>query len=140
MSFHTQWLLAGLLALFVSALAAGSVVFYLVRYRTTHAAQAPYLPTPRGAVALFLSVMASLFYPAVLPGRVSTLGDWQFGWPVSPIARVIGVVLVFACVAACVEAFRRGSWMDRALACASAYFTYIFIHGVFKSYFYSVAA
>lgn len=137
MDFHTEILLEGLGMLLAAMLMAGSVVVLLARYRTTHLAHAQHLPTTRGAVALLLSVVASFFYPAILPGTVSTVGDWEFGWSVSFIARVIGAVLVLACVATFIEALRRGSRMDRAVACASGFFTCALIYGVFRSYFYT---
>src|SRR5262249_51228151 len=138
MSVPTQCLLYGLTALLIATLVSSSAVALLVRYRTTHPAQAHVLPTPRGTAGLLLSILASFLYRGLLPWTVSTLGDWQFRWPVSAVSRVLGVVLVFACVAACIEAFRRGSRIDRAVTCVSAGFTYLFIYEFFESYFYRV--
>jgi len=138
MSFQTRCLLDGLVVLLVATLLGSSAVALLVRYRATHPAQAHVLPTPRGTVAFLIPMLASLLYPGRLPGRVSTLGDWQFGWPVSSVSRVLGAWLILACVAACMEALRRGSRIDRVMACASGIFTYLFIYEVLKSYFYTV--
>jgi hypothetical protein len=137
MGFHTRVLLEGLAMLLIAMLVAGAAVILLVRYRTIRPARAQHLPTARGAVALLLPVVASVLYPAILPGRVATLGDWQFGWSVSPISRIIGVVLMLICIATFIEALRRGSRIDRTVAWASSLFGFVFIYEVFQSYFYT---
>lgn len=97
-----------------------------------------YLPTIRGWVAFLLTFIAKLLYPGMLPPHYSTLGHWQAREPVSTAARIIGVVLIFICVAACVEAFRRGSRPDRVVTCVAVLFTLGLVYEFLKAFFYAV--
>lgn len=97
-----------------------------------------YLPGVRGWIAFLAALLANVFYPGLLPPRYSTLGDWRFREPVSLAARTIGVVFIVACVAACLEAFRRGTRADRVAACIGAYFAFYLVYQFVKSFFYGV--
>jgi hypothetical protein len=69
----------------------------------------------------------------------SSLGDWQSRSDVI-ITRIFGVVLLFVCVAGCVEAFRRGSRLDRCVALLAVLFTVGLAYAVFKTFFYTIVA
>ena len=97
-----------------------------------------YLSTWKVSATLALAVVGSFFIPAAIP-VVSTLGDWQCARPVIVI-RALGVVLVFVCVAGCLEAFRRGSNTDRFLACIASWFSYRLAYEVLRTFFYTIVA
>jgi hypothetical protein len=114
------------------AIDAGGAVAYAARGMTRC------FPRVRGWIAFLAALLASVFYSALLPPRYSTLGDWRYREPVSPAARIIGVILIVGCVAACVEAFRRGTRADRIAACIGACFTFCLVYEFLKSFFYGV--
>jgi hypothetical protein len=97
-----------------------------------------YLPRLRGWTAFLPALLASVCYPGFLPPRYSTLGEWRFRDPVSPVTRMIGAVLIVGCVVACFEAFRRGTRADRVAACLGVYFTFSLAYEFLKSYFYVI--
>jgi hypothetical protein len=76
-----------------------------------------YLPTLRGWAALLLAVPACLLYPLLLPTLyVQSGGSGWYSEPVSTVALVAGGVIVVACFVVSLEAWRRGSRTDRAVA------------------------
>lgn len=97
-----------------------------------------FLPRLRGWVAIIPAMIASFLFPGILPPRYSTLGDWRFRCPVPLWAHIAGGVLVVLCVAACFEAFRRGSRADRVAACVGVYFTLCLFSSFLKSFFYGI--
>jgi hypothetical protein len=65
-----------------------------------------------------------MFFPAVLPARFHQSGGVT--WLVEPASFSqwsLGGLLVLVSVAACVEAFRRGSRPDKVITCVAAVFT-----------------
>jgi thiol:disulfide interchange protein len=89
-----------------------------------------FLPTIRSWLALALAAFAAIVYPMLLPVRfVASGGPIWLAEPVSPTLWVLGGLLAFLCVGACVEAFRRGSRADRVVACIAALLTISFITG-----------
>lgn len=97
-----------------------------------------FLPRLRGWIAVIFPLIASTLYPGMLPPRYSTLGDWRLRWPVPLWAHIAGGVLIVLCVAACFEAFRRGSRADKVAACIGVYFTFCLIYSFLKSFFYGI--
>ena len=89
-----------------------------------------FFPTARGWVALLLPLLGGLLFSAVLPARLieSGVGTWLVK-PVSPSAWSLGGLLILVCVAACVEAFRRGSRTDRIVGVLAAVLTFLFMYG-----------
>src|SRR5450759_361077 len=83
-----------------------------------------YFPTPRGWVALALPLIADFMLLATFPARFieSGVGTW-ISEPVAPSASILSGVLILLCVAACVEAFRRGTRADRIVMCVAALLT-----------------
>jgi hypothetical protein len=79
-----------------------------------------YLPTLRGWVVILLALFAGCFYPAILPPIYVESGvqTWV-SEPVSPMVEALGFVIVVVCFAASIEAFRRGSRPDKAVACVA---------------------
>lgn len=75
----------------------------------------------------------------MLPQRVyvgggeSWWGTFRFTEPVAWSTRVNGVVLLFACVAASVEAYRRGSRADKVASCMALLLTLAFMAQFFSS-------
>jgi hypothetical protein len=84
-----------------------------------------YVPSVRGWVSLLLPLVGGFLFLALLPDRFieSGVGEW-IGGRVPLIAWVSGGLLILVCVAACVEAFRRGSWADRVVAGIAALLTF----------------
>jgi len=87
-----------------------------------------YLPTSRGWAALLTASLGGGIYGFMVPVRYVQSGFGTFlGEPVSPAEWVSGGVLIFLCVAACLEAFRRGSRVDRIVACVAGLLTFLFV-------------
>lgn len=74
---------------------------------------------------MLVPLLGGFLFLASLPDRYveSGVGTW-LGGRISPSAWISGGLLIFLCVAACLEAFRRGSWTDRIIACAAAPLTF----------------
>src|SRR5438445_1934827 len=96
-----------------------------------------YSPTVRGWVALLLPLSGAVLFPALLPARFieSGVGTW-LAEPVSPFAWGLGGLLMLTCVAACVEAVRRGSRTDRVFSCIAAVFSYLLIYEYFDLFMF----
>jgi hypothetical protein len=89
------------------------------------------LPTLRGWVALTLPLLAGLVLLAILPARFieSGVGTWILQ-PVEPSTWILSALMVFLCVAACLEALRRGSRIDKILLVVAIPLTYWLINEV----------
>ena len=96
------------------------------------------LSTMKVSATLLLAALGSFVIPRAIP-VISTLGDLQSPRSVV-IVRVFGVLLVFVCIAGCFEGFRRGSNIDRFLACVAAVFGCLLAYEVFRTFFYTVVA
>jgi bacteriorhodopsin len=91
-----------------------------------------HLPTLRGWAALLIPLVGGLVYLAMLPMRFVESGVGTFiSEPVSRSAWIVGGGLILLCVAACLEAFRRGSRTDRIVLCFAALLTFWLIHEFF---------
>jgi len=91
-----------------------------------------YIPSLRGWIAVLLPLVGGAAYLAFLPMRFVQSGFGTFiSEPVTLPAWIIGGVLVVLCVAACLEAFRRGSRADRIAASFAAILSLWLIHEYF---------
>jgi hypothetical protein len=80
-----------------------------------------HFPTLRGWVAFLLAAFGILYFPVVRPAIIVESGVGTFiAEPVKPVVWIAGAVLIVVCLLASVEAFRRGTWGDKVLACISA--------------------
>ena len=76
-----------------------------------------YLPTLRGWIALLLAAFAVMFYPLIHPAISSDAGvGVSISQPVPMLKRTKAVVLLLLCCAASVEAYRRGSRVDKVVS------------------------
>jgi len=76
-----------------------------------------YLPTLRGWIAFVLSAFAILYFPVLRPALFVESGvGTSVMERVTPTVWVTGAVLIVICLAASVEAFRRGSRADKWFA------------------------
>jgi hypothetical protein len=83
-----------------------------------------YLPTPRGWIAFILSAFAILYFPTLCPALFVESGVGTFVRErVTPTVWVKGAVLIVACLLASIEAFRRGSRVDKWFAGVSVLLT-----------------
>lgn len=91
-----------------------------------------YLPTLRGWLALLLPVVAGFVLLATFPARFieSGVGTW-IQEPVAPLAWVLSGVFIVSCVGACLEAFRRGSRIDRTVLILAVLLTFSLIYQFF---------
>src|SRR6185369_13145614 len=87
-----------------------------------------YMPSVRGWAALLLPLLGGLLFLALIPDRFieSGVGKW-IGGHVSIFGLFSGALLILVSVAACIEAFRRGSAADRVVACIAALLTLLLI-------------
>ena len=75
-------------------------------------------------MALALLLVGGFAFLMMAPVRFVQSGWGEFiGTPVRPSVWIFGGVLIFACVAACVEAFRHGSRGDKIACCIAALLT-----------------
>ena len=83
-----------------------------------------YFPTLRGWIAFLLAAFAILFFPVLRPALLVQSGVGTFlSEPATPAVQVAGAILVIGCLLACVEAFRRGSRVDKVVACIAVLLT-----------------
>ena len=83
-----------------------------------------YFPTLRGWAAFVLSVFAILYFPFLRPALFVESGVGTFVMErVTPTVWVTGAVLIVVCLIASVEAFRRGSRVDKWFAGISVLLT-----------------
>ena len=83
-----------------------------------------YVPTLRGWLALILPLLGGFSFLAMLPARFIQSGWGEFiAAPIAPSVCLFGGALGLVCVAACVEAFRRGSLADRVVCCVGSLVT-----------------
>src|SRR5260221_3041178 len=85
---------------------------------------ARYIPCVRGWFAVLLPLLGGFLFLALIPDRFieSGVGKW-IGRRVSLLEWLAGGLLIFVSVAACFEAFRRGSMADRVIACIGTLLT-----------------
>jgi hypothetical protein len=84
-----------------------------------------YFPTARGWAALLIPLVGGFLFLLSLPNRfIASRAGGFFGGPVSPLAWVLGGLVIFLSAAACIEAFRRGCWTDRIIACLATLLTF----------------
>lgn len=81
-----------------------------------------YLPSVRGWIAIALSVFARLVYPMILPPR--DVYEWKLYGKVSAAAWILGVLAIILCFSACLEAIKRGSPNDKAVALIGGLITF----------------
>jgi hypothetical protein len=85
-------------------------------------------------VAFLVAVFALFFYPMIRPVIYVESGVGRsLAEPLSPSVIATGAVLLLICFAACLEAFRRGSRMDKILACVALLVTMLFMAEFLKS-------
>jgi len=83
-----------------------------------------YFPTLRGWIAFLLAAFAILFLLWLRPALLVQSGVGTFrSEPVTWVVRVKGAILVIVCWLASVEAFRRGSRLDKILSCVATLLT-----------------
>jgi hypothetical protein len=83
-------------------------------------AMTQYFPSLRGWVSLFLAACAFSCFPYLRPAIHIDSGVGTFlAEPVAPLVYITGAFLIFVCLLASVEAFRRGSRPDKVFACGS---------------------
>lgn len=83
-----------------------------------------HFPTLRGWIAFVLAAFAILYFPVLRPALAVVSGRGTFLIePVTPFVWVMGGALILVCLAASVEAFRRGSRADKVCACLAALLT-----------------
>ena len=76
-----------------------------------------YIPTLRGGIAFVLGAFSVFYFPVLRPAlMVESGGEIFVAERVTTTVWVTGAALIFACLLACVEAFRRGSWPDKWFA------------------------
>ena len=81
-------------------------------------------PTLRGWLALLLAVFAVLFFPFLCPVSYVQSGVGTFlSEPVRPVVWVLGAGLILICAPASVEAFRRGTRVDKVFAALAVLLT-----------------
>jgi hypothetical protein len=116
----------------------GGSAFYVRRLRTTDF-MTRYFPTLRGWIAFLLAAFAILFFPVLRPALLVQSGVGTFlSEPATPAVRVTGAVLVIVCFLASVEAFRRGSRVDKIVACIAVLLTIGLIVEVLQLFVLSV--
>ncbi len=82
-------------------------------------------PTVRGWSALILPLLGGILFLALIPMRFVESGRGTFLSERVPLGVwILGGVVILACAAGCLEAFRRGSWRDRLIACVGALLTF----------------
>ena len=82
-------------------------------------------PTVRGWSALILPLLGGFLFLELIPMRFVESGRGTFLSERIPLGVwVLGGAVILACAAGCVEAFRRGSWKDRLIACIGALLTF----------------
>lgn len=70
-------------------------------------------------------LVGGFLFLTMRPVRIFSSGfGTSLAEPVAPSAWVFGGVLIFLCVATCIEALRRGSRADRILLCVSVFLTF----------------
>jgi len=75
-------------------------------------------------MSLGLPLGGGFIYLSIIPTRFHQSGYGEFiSGRISPFQWLIGGALVFACVAACIETFRRGSRADRVMGCFASLLT-----------------
>jgi hypothetical protein len=98
-----------------------------------------YFPTLRGWIAFLLAAFAILFFPVLRPALLVQSGVGTFlSEPATPAVRFAGAVLVIVCLSASVEAFRRGSRVDKVVACIAVLLTIGLIVEVLQLFVLSV--
>jgi hypothetical protein len=83
------------------------------------------MPSVRGWAALLVPLLGGFLFLASIPERFdeSGVGVW-IGGRISLLGWLSGALLILVSAVACLEALRRGSSVDRVIACVAALLTF----------------
>ncbi|MCX6921691.1 MAG: hypothetical protein NT154_00500 [Verrucomicrobia bacterium] len=82
-------------------------------------------PTIRGWGAVTLPLLGGYLFGGHIPPEFVESGRGTFLTERVPVGVwILGGLIILLCAAGCLEAFRRGCWADRAIACIGALLTF----------------